>query len=188
MATQENESIDAEDSTDARDLGIREQRVEHIADLMRTCRWYRGTTGKALAKEWGLKVQTVKLYAAQASKRVYAEVMSDREAVGEKIGAALGVAIEGAIQDRDWRALSGLAKVYADATGVSAPIKTELAVVSDVSQLAHELGEVARRMAGGTAGAATSDATVAPDGGGSESAAVELAGLLGKAEADPTER
>jgi hypothetical protein len=108
------------ESTPAREL-----RIEHIAELMRACKWRTGVTGKMLAKELGLAYQTIRLDAAIASRRVYAEVMQDREAIGAKVGSALEKALDGALDEQDWKAVAQLSKVYADASGVSAPAKFE---------------------------------------------------------------
>lgn len=109
-------------ATDAR---AKESRIERIADMMRDGQWVRGKSGKALALELGVTYQTIRLDAAEASRRVYAEVMADREGIGAKVGVALGTALEGAIAKEDWKAVAQLSKVYADASGVSAPQKFE---------------------------------------------------------------
>lgn len=106
----------------------RELRIERIADLMRAYQWRRGVTGKELAKEYGLAYQTIRVDAAEASKRVYAELMTDREGIGAKVGAALEKALDGAVDKEDWKAVAQLAKVYADASGVSAPTQHALTV------------------------------------------------------------
>jgi hypothetical protein len=51
-----------------------EARIERIAELMRRFRFVRGKTTRALAKEWGLELCTVRGYTAEASKRVRAEL------------------------------------------------------------------------------------------------------------------
>jgi hypothetical protein len=113
-------SADRQDATPAREPA-HEARIERIADMMRSAEWERGKSGKRLAAELGLHEATIRADAAIASRRVYAELMQDREAVGAHVGASLTIALEGAIQERDWKAVASLSKVYADASGVSAP-------------------------------------------------------------------
>lgn len=115
---------EAYDPTQAHD-GITEQRIEHAAQLMRDCRFVRGKTSKVLAKEWGISEQRTREITAMAHKRVAAEMMHDREAIEAEIGSALSIGIKGAVEREDWRSIAALAKVYADASGVSAPTKLE---------------------------------------------------------------
>lgn len=104
----------------------RELRIERIADMMRAFEWKRGQSGKELAVEYGIGYATIREDAAEASKRVYAEVMADRDAIGAQVGSALATALDGAVKEGDWKAVASLSKVYADASGVSAPNRQEL--------------------------------------------------------------
>jgi hypothetical protein len=102
-----------------------EVRIEHIADMMRSLEWRTGISGPILAKEWGLCEQRVKELSAEASKRVRAELMSP-DNVKTDVGAALAIALRGAVNDKKWQAVGQIAKVYADASGASAPQKVEV--------------------------------------------------------------
>ena len=102
-----------------------EARIERIADMMRNAEWERGKSGKKLAAELGLHEVTIRADAAIASRRVYAELMQDREAVGAQVGSCLTKALDAATKEGDWKAVASIAKVYADASGVSAPQKFE---------------------------------------------------------------
>lgn len=117
-----------DDAAQPESTPAREIRIERIAGLMRACQWRRGETAKQLAKEYGLEYQTIRLDAAVASKRVYAEVMADRDAIGAQVGSALSQALDEALAKGDHKAVASLAKVYADASGVSAPTKIDATV------------------------------------------------------------
>jgi|ERR1041385_5607751 hypothetical protein len=136
---------DADAARDREITPARELRIERIADMMRAAEWQRGKSGKKLAAELGLDPHTIRMDAAIASRRVYAELMQDREAVGAQVGAALTVAIEGAVAKKDWKAVAQLSKVYADASGVSAPQRFEGAIgigeatPADASRLVREV-------------------------------------------------
>jgi hypothetical protein len=101
-------------------------RLRHIMMLMRRLKWRTGETGVELAKQWGVSEQRVGEIAAEASKRVRAELMN-HEHVGATVGSALDWALQEAVDKGDFRAIASLAKVYADAAGASAPQKVELA-------------------------------------------------------------
>lgn len=115
----------SDDSAQRESTHAHELRIEEICELMRACKWRTGVTGRELAKKYGLAYQTIRLDAAIASRRVYAEVMADREGIGAKVGSALDKALQGAVEAEDWKAVAQLSKVYADASGVSAPQKFE---------------------------------------------------------------
>lgn len=127
-----------QDATPAREAA-HEARIERIADMMRAAEWDRGKSGKLLAAELGLHEVTIRKDAAIASRRVYAELMQDRESVGAQVGAALTLALTGAVSERDWKAVASLSKVYADASGVSAPTQNVVTVGSVDPQSAAEL-------------------------------------------------
>ncbi|SRR5260221_10444560 len=118
------ESKSEQSATPAREPA-HEARIERIADMMRSAEWERGKSGKKLAEELGLHEVTIRADAAIASRRVYAELMQDRDGVGAQVGAALTKALSGALKDNDWKAVAQLSKVYSDASGVSAPAKFE---------------------------------------------------------------
>ena len=73
------------DTTPAREASMtREERVLHVMSDMRALRWVRGKSGPVLAAEWGLHPQTLKEIAAEAWRRVRAEIM-DPERAGPDI-------------------------------------------------------------------------------------------------------
>lgn len=121
----------ADKSAEARRSGITEARIAHIADLMRNCQWVTGRSGKELAKEWGITYDYLRHLSAEASRRVKKECL-DPEAVGAQVGAALSAAVREAMQDRDWKALAQLSRVWIDASGAGAPQKIEATVTAGV--------------------------------------------------------
>lgn len=85
-------------------------RVAHIAGMMRRLEWVRGSSGEALAAEWGLSLSAVKLAAAEAHRIVCAEVLDPagvkvdvaialRTVLNDALKESAGAQIQG--QDRD---------------------------------------------------------------------------------------
>ncbi|HEU4728403.1 MAG TPA: hypothetical protein VFT22_10950 [Kofleriaceae bacterium] len=132
----------ADDDTPAREgprhTAATEARLEHIAGMMRRLEWVTGESGPALAKQWNLSATRLAHLSAEASKRVRKELMDDQH-VGATVGAALDTAIRGAVGERDWKSVAQLAKVYADAAGVSAPQKIDANITGEDSELAGRL-------------------------------------------------
>jgi hypothetical protein len=95
--------------------GSVEARIEHIAELMRSLRWRTGETGKAFARQWDLSEQRIRELAAEASRRVRAEVTPDRVSVS--VGVPLEAALAGALEDKDWRAVAAVAKTWGEIAG-----------------------------------------------------------------------
>ena len=91
-------------------------RVAHIADLMRTLKFQRGKTVKALAKEWGLGEQRVRELSAMASKIVRAEV-TDPDAVTVTVCTYLERVLEQAWEKGDRKHVVLAAKVWAEMAG-----------------------------------------------------------------------
>ncbi len=104
-----------------------ETRITAIAKLMRAMKWETGITGPRLGKRWGLKLDRMEQLSSIASKRVRAELMADQH-VGASVAAALDVALRGAVRMKKWHAVARVAKVYADAAGVSAPTRIEATI------------------------------------------------------------
>lgn len=98
-----------------------EARIDHIAELMRSLKWRRGDTYKELAKEWALSEQYLRELAAEASRRVRAEI-TDPDRVTASVGVALEIALEGAVGDRDWKGVAQVARTWSEIAG--AGIKT----------------------------------------------------------------
>ena len=96
--------------------GSVEARIDHIADLMRTLRWRTGETGRDLARDWCLSEQRVRELAAEASRRVRAEV-TDPERVAITVSIALERALAGALEAKDWRAVATVAKTWGEIVG-----------------------------------------------------------------------
>jgi hypothetical protein len=105
--------------------GSVEARIEHIAELMRSLRWRTGETGKVLARQWDLSEQRLRELAAEASRRVRAEV-TDPDRVSVSVGVVLESALVGALEDKDWRAVAAVAKTWGEIAGaIKAPRNTE---------------------------------------------------------------
>lgn len=119
-----------------------EVKVERIAGMMRRLEWVRGETGKELAREWKVGLKWVEELAAIASKRVRAELLEDKDHVGATVGASLSWGIQEAVRTGDLSALARLAKIYADAAGVSAAQKIETTVGASLDDI-----DVARQAA-----------------------------------------
>lgn len=105
-------------------------RLRHICSLMRKLKWVTGETCYELAKEWGLSDQRVRELSAEASKIVRRELMS-HDHVASTVGAALDKALRHTVEDGDWRTVASLARVYADASGASAPTRVEATIGDD---------------------------------------------------------
>lgn len=58
----------------------RDDKVKYIAAMMRRLRWVRGKSGKRLAEEWGVSREYMKELAAEAWRRVRAEVTDPEQA------------------------------------------------------------------------------------------------------------
>lgn len=83
-----------------RRTAITEQRIEHIAAMMRRLEWRTGDSGPALAREWRLSRSSLEKLAAEASRRVRAEV-TDPGAVTLTVCAALEKTLRDALADGD---------------------------------------------------------------------------------------
>lgn len=106
-----------------------EERVGHIADLMRRLEWERGKSAAPLAAEWGIAESTVRNYAAEAHRIVRAEV-TDPDEVGRDIGVTLNLVMRNGLKDlkgrpdvrsKARRDLVKAADVWATVSGAKAP-------------------------------------------------------------------
>ena len=125
----------------------RDERVNHIADMMRDLTFRTGRTGRALAALWGEPQWHVDVLTSEASRRVRAE-FTDHDAVLSKVGVALDRVISEAmvgVGDAGpcHRDVIQAAKLYAEVSGASAPQKLE--VSGDLTGLTDE--QVAARKA-----------------------------------------
>lgn len=102
-----------------------EERIEHIAEMMRNLEWRRGKSLKALACEWGISPSTVGNYSAEASRRVRKEVQ-DPEEVGRTVCTALDKTIRLAVRDDDRRSIVQAAKVWSDIAGAGAAQRLDI--------------------------------------------------------------
>lgn len=103
-------------------------RVERVAELMRSLDWRRGESNRELAKEWGVSVAAVNDYAAEASRRVRAEVTDVGEVTGT-VATVLAGNLERASAAREFGDVAKLADVWTRITGARAPERHEHAVV-----------------------------------------------------------
>lgn len=106
------------------DPGSRENRVRTIMTLMADMRWENGVTSGLLADRWGLHVNTVSSMAGEASRRLKSVI--DPAYVRTKIGNALDLAINKAVETGDVKGLAMVTRVYADVSGANAPKKHEV--------------------------------------------------------------
>lgn len=110
--------------------GEREARLAHICDLMRGLAWKRGKTGPELAAKWGCSLSTVEHLAAEASKRVKAEILDpDRVAVtaAQALEQVLEDALTSPVSDQFRRRDAiAAAKALAELAGAGAPQRSKV--------------------------------------------------------------
>jgi len=139
-----------------------ELRLDHIAKMMRALQWETGESGPALAKEWNLSVDRLKHLAAEASRRVRAEI-TDVDYVTATVCSALQTVLRHAIAESDNpRMVAGpdgsmvegdpnksrktvieAAKTWADITGARAPNKIQLSggvALDDIDEMRRTAG------------------------------------------------
>lgn len=104
---------------------LTEARLHCIASLMREVKWIRGVSAMSLAKQWGISEQRVHELAAEASKRVRAEV-EDPDSVRRDVNAALQKILEDSIQDGDRRHALSAAKILTWVMGTAAPTRVQV--------------------------------------------------------------
>jgi hypothetical protein len=145
--------------------GTVESRIAHIEGLMRTLTFRTGTTAKLLALKWGLSLATVEKDTAEASRRVRASVIGDREHIGASVGAALETALQNAVAEKQWRVVAQLADTWAKIAGVVAPVRTEVTAMLGTTATPAEARKVMRELFPGAVGP-EADPAGAPDVGG----------------------
>lgn len=99
-------------------------RIDDIADMMRSLSWRRGESNRELAKAWGVSVAAVNDYAAEASRRVRAEV-TDKDEVTGTVATTLAGNLERASQAGEFGDVAKLADVWTRIVGARAPEKVE---------------------------------------------------------------
>lgn len=97
------------------------ERLDLISDMMRRLTWERGRTAAMLAAEWGLAVATVEDMAAEAWRRVSADV-KDPEVLRDDIAVHLKARLADARYAKD---AATLADVLTKIQGARAPEKVE---------------------------------------------------------------
>lgn len=140
--------------TRARPPATVEERVAHIADLMRRLEWERGKSAVPLAAAWGISESTVRNYAAEAHRIVRAEV-TDPDEVGRDIGVALNLVLRNGLKDlkgapdvrsKARRDLTKAADVWATVSGAKAPDRHQF--VDDDGASPRKAREVMRDLFG----------------------------------------
>lgn len=101
------------------------ERVRHIATLMATGRWVTGVTVYELADLWGLHEDTVKVDAAEASRRVR-EAINDTEELRGMVLATLQAITEKAMSRGQLRTAVESVKALAGISGVEAAKKVDV--------------------------------------------------------------
>lgn len=76
------------------------ERIDYIAERMRTLTWKRGGDVKKLAAQWGLDRSLIRNYSAEAS-RIVAREVTDPTLIQETVGTMLLKALCDAIEDSD---------------------------------------------------------------------------------------
>lgn len=129
----------------ARAVGLKAvaDRVDYIADLMRDLQWRRGKTGKELAQVWGVSKAAVEKYAAEASRRVRAEVQ-DPDEVGRTVCSALSQVLQKTMAKGEYRTTVRAADTWAQIAGAKAAEKHEVsttieATPADASKVMKDL-------------------------------------------------
>ena len=133
-----------------------EARIAVIADMMRALAWRRGKSGPELAAKWNLSLTRVEHLAAEASKRVRAELL-DPERVSETVSCALDTTLRKALAANDHRNVIAAAKTWAEVVGSIAPQKHQHSV--DLG------GLLARIQAAGAGGSEEADPAAAGEAG-----------------------
>ena len=104
------------------------ERVEEIADMMRTGMWVRGMSAPTLAERWGLATATVEALSAEAS-RVVAREVKDPEALKTEVATVLRENLHRASRASEYKAVASLADVVTKIMGARAPERHEHAHV-----------------------------------------------------------
>lgn len=113
----------------------REGRVQMCMKLMRAGRWRRGTTDRNVAAHWGLKIDTVQSYSAEAFRRLRTEVTDP-----DSVQATVCSALEDIIHEARGKGLAGhrsiieAGKAWAAISGAGAPTRIELGALANMTE------------------------------------------------------
>lgn len=113
-----------------------DERVGIIEGLMRRAAWDRGRTSRALASQWGCSLAAVNDYAAEAGRRVRAEV-TDPDGVQTTVCAALSTIIREGLRDGERKTVVSAADVWTRIVGARAAERHEH-VVDDFERLPQQ--------------------------------------------------
>lgn len=125
------------------------ERIDLIEGLMRRAAWQRGRSNRQLAAQWGVSVGTVDDYAAEAGRRVRAEVL-DPDTVSETVSAALSTIVREALAEKDRRSVIQAADTWTRIVGARAPERHQDVPLSPEDEervLAEAAAEYERRKA-----------------------------------------
>lgn len=107
--------------------------------LMRELRWRRGITDKDLARHWGLTVDSIRQYSADAWRRLKAEVTDP-----DSTAATICTALEKVVQESQDKGLHGhrsvieASKAWAAISGAGAPTRFEIGALANLSDVELE--------------------------------------------------
>ena len=139
-----------------------ELRLDAICTLMRALEWRTGETGLELAAEWGVSKSTIAHLAAEASRRVKAEVTDP-----DRVTATICVALERMMRDAIGDARGGImlatesgtkqespnisrkvaieaARTWAEVSGAHAPLKLDATMGGTPAELAAKAADAVR--------------------------------------------
>ncbi len=127
---------------------VRAERVEHIADLIRTMQFRYGETYKALAREWSLTYEYVRAIGAEAHELVRGEIV-DAETVTVNVCVTLERVMARAYETADYGSAVAAARewgrlAYAHADRAKAGASTRVSTKEATVQLLESLLEAAR--------------------------------------------
>jgi hypothetical protein len=103
------------------------ERIDAIMDLMVSGRWVTGRTGRLLASEWGLALDTVERDSAEASRRIRTLVNEqEREELKARFLAKLEGVLEQSLSCGRFEAAKGILELEGKALGHFEPEKVEV--------------------------------------------------------------
>lgn len=107
-----------------------DERIAIVEGLMRRAQWERGRSNRLLAKQWGCSIDAVNDYAAEAGRRVRAD-LTDREEVQITVCAALSTVVREGLRDGDRSSVVRAGDVWSRIVGARAPEKHEHSFADD---------------------------------------------------------
>lgn len=115
----------AADPTGQRARPDKDQRVNEIAAMMASGRWVTGVTALELAERWGVPFKTLEADAAEASRRIRAE-LSGNDDLRARLVATLETITERAMQRGQLRTAVESVKTLAGVAGAEAPKRVDV--------------------------------------------------------------